>query len=93
MAKKTPNDWAKVFRGLGNPNRIRIIRILSEVEKMSVTDLSEELKITLKNTSRNLSILHNLGLVDFQGKSDHVYYSLNSGIEREIESIIKIILG
>lgn len=92
MGNRSLKQWATIFRGLGNPNRLRILKLLSQTEKMAVSALAEELGISLKNTSRNLSILLQLDLVEFQGKHDRVYYSLNSSLADEISKILKIIL-
>ncbi len=92
MASKTLRQWATIFRGLGNPNRLQILKLLNKADKMAVSSLAEELGISLKNTSRNLSILLNLDLVEFQGKHDRVYYSLNSKLTDDISKILKIIL-
>jgi DNA-binding transcriptional ArsR family regulator len=92
MPKNSLKQWATVFRGLGNPNRLKILKILSQSEKVAVSSLAEELGISLKNTSRNLSILLNLDLVEFQGKHDRVYYSLNRNVAEEVRIILKVIL-
>lgn len=91
--KRNLKQWAIVYRGLGNPNRLRILKILSKTKEMSVSELSEELGITLKNTSRNLNILSNLNLVEFQGRRDRVYYKLNFKMESEIRRILGITFG
>ena len=90
MSERNLKQWATVYRGLGNPNRLRILKMLSKTEKMSVSELADELGITLKNTSRNLSILLNLDLVEFQGRQDRVYYSINSKLADDVERIFKI---
>lgn len=92
MEKRNLKQWSTIFRGLGNPNRLGILRILSEVDKMSVSELAKEIDITLKNTSRNLSILLNLDLVEFKGKHDRVYYSLNPKLDGRAKLILKISL-
>ena len=83
-------QWATIYRGLGNPNRLRILRILSEVKQLSVSELAKELEITLKNTSRNLGILLNLDLLEFIGRHDRVYYRLNPKMAEDIKHILKI---
>ncbi|OGE84925.1 MAG: hypothetical protein A3J48_00340 [Candidatus Doudnabacteria bacterium RIFCSPHIGHO2_02_FULL_46_11] len=85
-------NWSKIFKALGSPNRLMILKILSNKGQVSVTALSEELGISLKNTSRNLSILLNLDLVEYEGKSDHVYYSLNKDMDKTVSSLLKVIL-
>ncbi|TSA45335.1 ArsR family transcriptional regulator [bacterium] len=85
-------QWGTVFRGLGNPNRLKILKLLSQNDKLSVSELADELDITLKNTSRNLGILLNLDLVEFRGKHDRVYYSVNSRLAKEVAQILRLVL-
>lgn len=92
MIKKDLRQWATIYRGLGNPNRLKILKLLSDREKMAVSELSDELGISLKNTSRNLSILLNLDLVQNEGKHDRVYYSLNPRLSDDLKRILKITL-
>ena len=86
------NQWATVFRGFGNENRLKILKLLRASEKTSVSELSQELKISLKNTSRNLKILADLDLVEFKGRQDRVYYSLSHRLPDSIRRILKIIM-
>lgn len=83
-------QWAIIHRGLGNPNRLRILKLLNEHDEMSVTELADELGISFKNTSRNLQILLNLDLVQYQGKKDRVYYSLNAHMIDTIKTILRL---
>lgn len=92
MVKKDLGQWATIYRGLGNPNRLKILKLLSGREKMAVSELSEELGISLKNTSRNLGILLNLDLVQNEGKHDRVYYSINPRLSEDLKRILKITL-
>ena len=91
--KRNLKQWATVFRGLGNQNRLQILEILTKTKSMSVSELSEKLHITLKNTSRNLIILLNLDLVEFQGRNSRVYYNLNLRMSDDITRILKILLS
>ncbi len=90
--KRNLKQWATVFRGLGNQNRLQILEMLTKAKSMSVSELSEKLHITLKNTSRNLGILLNLDLVEFQGRNNRVYYNLNPRITEDIARVLKVLL-
>ena len=90
--KKNLKQWATIFKGFGNPYRLQILKLLKRHGKMSVTKVSEELGISFKNTSRNLSILANLDLVESEGRTDRVYYSINSELDRDLKSILNILL-
>ena len=91
--KKDIKKWATLHRGLGNYNRLRILQLLKDRNAMSVSDLCDELKISFKNTSRNLNILTNLDLVSFQGGQGRVYYSLNATLPKEIKKILNVTLS
>lgn len=88
MSRKGVKDWAMVFRCFGNYNRLRILQLLKENDKLSVTQLSDELDISFKNTSRNLGILKHLGLVEAEGKRDRVYYSLNAEVASDLKRVL-----
>jgi len=84
--------WSEIFKGLANKNRVKIADLLSHNQQMSVTELSDELEISFKNTSRNLRILSNLEIVDYKGTKDRVYYFLNPKLKREVKEVFKIML-
>ena len=66
-----------VFRALAKINRLNIIKMLADGRKISVTDIAEELKISLKATSNHLMLLKNLDVLESEGKLGHVFYSFN----------------
>jgi len=88
MLKRDKKEWTTIFKGLGNQNRLHILQLLAETKKMSVTEIADELEISFKNTSRNLAILRHLGLVEFEGKADRVYYSLSSKFPDDVGKIL-----
>lgn len=92
VSKKDLNQWATVFAGLANQNRLKILRLLAKNQSMSVTEIAKELGISFKNTSRNLRILVNLDLIRFEGKKDRVYYHLNPKLSEEIKAILKAVI-
>ena len=91
MSNKSTSQWSIIFKALGNPYRLQIIRLLNKNGKMSVSDVTTELNISIKNTSRNLILLQNVDILKSQGKSDHVYYEINPEISKDIKQIVKLI--
>ena len=91
MAGRNLKQWSVLFKGLGNINRLKILKMLADRKQISVSELASDLHISLKNTSRNLGILLNLDLVEYQGRSDRVYYSLSPGLQKDIASIFKML--
>lgn len=88
---KNINYWSAIYRGLGNQNRLKIIQILHSSGPLSVGEIAEKLKISFKNTSRNLKILADLGFLVFEGRKDRVYYDLNQDLPQNIKQIFKTI--
>jgi DNA-binding transcriptional ArsR family regulator len=91
MDMKTKH-WAQIFKALGNINRLKIISLLSKNSPITVTDISNELKISFKGTSRHLIILYGLDILMSQGKEGHVYYSYNGNMPKEIKKVVEIFL-
>lgn len=69
--------WTVVFRALSNINRLKIIKMLSSGQKMTVGQISENLQISFKATSNHLAMLKNLDVLEARGAEGHVFYSLN----------------
>ena len=83
-------EWNQIFRGLANVNRLKIIILLSRREKMHVTDIAGALDISFVATSRHLGLLHDLGLLESEGKEGHVYYRLNERMAAEARGALRL---
>ena len=66
---------AKLFRGLGDPTRVRILQLLLERER-TVTDLIEETGALQGRLSSHLSCLRWCGFVTSRRQGRQVYYSV-----------------
>ncbi|AWR94353.1 ArsR/SmtB family transcription factor [Acidianus brierleyi] len=60
-----PEEILKIAEALSSITRINILKILNESPK-SITELSEELKMTKGNISNQVALLENAGLVDIE---------------------------
>jgi DNA-binding transcriptional ArsR family regulator len=80
--------WTTIFRTLANINRLKIIKMLSGDKKMSVGDISQDLNISFKATSNHLAMLKNLDIVESQGTSGRVFYSINQKMPKDFHKII-----
>ncbi len=92
MAGKNLHQWSVIFKALGNSYRLQIIKLLKKQGKMSVSDITGELGISIKNTSRNLIILQNVDILKSLGKSDHVYYEINPELTKDLKRIIGVMV-
>jgi len=84
--------WEIVFKALANINRLKIIRMLHKGEKMNVTEISDELKISFMGTSRHLNLLKTLGVFATEGRDGHVFYYLAPDMPKDFQKVIKIVL-
>jgi len=84
--------WTVVFRALANINRLKIIKMLADGRKMSVTDIAGDLKISLKATSNHLALLKNLDVLEAEGAAGHVFYSFNKNLPRDFRRTATLIL-
>jgi len=65
-----------VFKALGDPVRLRIVRMLSETDEMNVCAIIEQLLMTQPAVSHHLAVLKHAGLVQNRKQGQWVHYSL-----------------
>ncbi|NLZ76188.1 MAG: winged helix-turn-helix transcriptional regulator [Erysipelotrichia bacterium] len=69
-------DLADLFKLFGDSTRIKILYTLYEKE-LSVSEIAEELKMTISAVSHQLRVLKQGKLVKFRRDGKQVYYSLD----------------
>ena len=67
---------AVIFKLFSVGSRVRIVEALKR-RAMCVTELTSQLGISQEATSEHLRVLRNAGVVWFQKRGFHVYYSLD----------------
>lgn len=65
-----------VFRALGDPVRVRIIRMLAKNGEMCVCEIMAELGMTQPAVSHHLAALKNAGLVHHRKQGQWIHYSV-----------------
>ncbi len=68
-------DLSKAFRVLGDPTRLRIMRLLSET-KLNVTEVMQVVGVGQSSVSHHLAKLKGLELIREERQSGFTYYSL-----------------
>jgi DNA-binding transcriptional ArsR family regulator len=66
---------ARLFRAIGDHERLRLLAILSEGERC-VTELADSVDASLSTVSQRLRVLRAEGLLARRRDGKHVYYSL-----------------
>ena len=81
-------DEVLVCKALGDPNRMEIVKMLSDQEKCGCK-LLEKFDITQPTLSHHMKILVDSGLVNDRKEGKWHYYSINTDIMREFCGFIK----
>lgn len=82
--------WSIIFKAFGNINRLKIVALLFKTGELSVGEIAEALKISIKSTSKNLVLLQQLNVLDSVGRNGHVYYNISSEMPKDIARTLKL---
>jgi DNA-binding transcriptional ArsR family regulator len=85
-------ETLRFFEALGDPTRLRILRLLTERE-MYLTELSERLGLTKATTKHHMVRLRAAGLVTLYDRDRMTYYALRPDIARHASQLIEEYLG
>lgn len=81
------SELVDVFKGLGDNNRLRIIKILASnmLDSVCVNDLKKILNLSQPATSQHLKILKNIQILESKKVGNCVYYRINRNKMVEIK--------
>jgi DNA-binding transcriptional ArsR family regulator len=85
--------WVQIFKLFANINRVKIVIVLQQKGRLTVTDVADELGVSLKTASKHLIMLDRFDVIDGQGKSGHVYYGLSPNMSADIKRSIHLFVG
>jgi ArsR family transcriptional regulator len=78
-----------VFKALGDPSRMEILRLLREKD-MSPSEILQHMDSSQPTLSHHLDILKRANLVDCERKGQFIHYSLNMSVfEMAMEYLMK----
>lgn len=78
---------ASILKAIGHPIRIKIIIALAQKNKMTVTELFEELHIDQPVMSLHLAILRKKNIIQSVKKGKKSYYSISNNSVKQIVTI------
>jgi len=94
--KDRVREMSEVFKALGDPTRLRIIRMLAPgmEDNLSVTDLAKKLGITQPAVSQHIKVLKSIDFLEPDRKGFHVYYNINTEVlnayKADIDELFKM---
>ena len=69
---------SKFFKSLGEPVRIQIIRYLLLNGRADIATIAENMPQDRSVISRHLNLMQEVGILDCEKESRHMFYSLNA---------------
>lgn len=81
----------KVFKALANRRRLLIVSFLKRRATANVGEISKEINLSFKSTSRHLGILVGAGILDKEQKSSNVFYQIPVDLEDLCKKLISLI--
>ena len=85
--------WVQIFKLFANINRVKIVILLQQKgAPLSVTDISDDIGISLKSASKHLIMLDQFDVINGEGKSGHVFYTLNLNMSADIKQVISLFI-
>lgn len=77
MSKRKDEQMAEVFKALGHPVRLQIVRILNDRGACFAGDITRRLPVVASTASQHLKILRESGLINDATDGPHRYYSVD----------------
>ncbi|MBX3119300.1 MAG: helix-turn-helix transcriptional regulator [Fimbriimonadaceae bacterium] len=79
---------AEVFRALGDPVRLEIVRRLSQDTPYTISNLTEDLGVTRQGARKHLQVLENSRLIILRPEGRQVRVSLDAETLKKAKSFI-----
>lgn len=83
---------SRLFKALGDETRLRIVALLSHGE-LCVCHFESALGLTQSNTSRQLGVHKNAGIVEARREGSWVYYRLAPQLDEVCKAQLKTLVG
>ena len=81
------SDKEKVFKALGDRNRLAIMDLISENE-LNAGQILQHVKMGQSTLSHHMKILCDSGIVTSRKDARWVYYTINDEVAREVSNIV-----
>jgi len=83
---------AKYFRALGDPTRLRIVELLME-GPLTVTELTQQLRVPQSNVSNHLACLRWCGFVGSENQGKWTHYSVSNPKIRKVIELVRTVVS
>ena len=84
-------DMVKIFKGLGHPIRLKIVKKLGK-ERLCVCELQKDVEFSQSNLSQHLKIMRDSGILTAEKEGLKVMYQIKDENLLQVIDIVKEIL-
>ncbi len=84
-------DQERLFKAVANKRRIAILVFLKKRKTARVGEIADQIRLSLKATSKHLGVLHAAGFVDREQKSMEMHYRLADDLSQSAKAILAIV--
>lgn len=84
-------EFEKILKALANKRRLLIIKFLKERKEASVGQIADAINLSFRSTSKHLSILLAVDIVEREQRNLLVFYYLTKNQRPIVNSILKFI--
>lgn len=81
----------RTLKAMANKRRLAIIKYLKERESAPVGDIADKIDLSFKSTSKHLSVLNVVDIVEKEQKSSQVFYRLSENQKPSAKRIISLL--
>ncbi|HCK22109.1 MAG TPA: transcriptional regulator [Bacteroidetes bacterium] len=89
LEHKTLRKTVLVLRAVNHKLRLKIIKMLSDKQQMSVTEIYVKLRLEQSVASQHLAIMRRAGIVNTTRSGKNIYYELNASKLKSIGNFIR----
>ena len=81
----------KVLKAFANIKRLQIIELLLEHDRLSLIQLSKELRLSYRSTSKHVRKLYECDILDRESVQGEVRYSINRSLPKPAKSMLELV--
>lgn len=84
-------ELERLLKALANKRRLAVINFLKKEKEANVGEIAGQIHLSFKSTSRHLSVLASVDILEKEQRSSEVFYRLNSEIPETANRILHIL--
>ncbi len=84
-------EFERILKALANRRRLEIVRHLKKNKEANVGAIAEAIKLSIKSTSRHISVLSSADTLEKEQRGTLVFYRLSGVLPKIAKAIIALI--